>query len=122
MTEKVNLVVDQTDLSEYYTNCDLVWMLSEAESFSRVCCEAAVFQKGLVATRCGGPQSFLVDGSTAMLVDFGDVEDTCAKTIHLIKHPREKECMARQLESFLKRKFSSSAFRENFLNIIKFEG
>jgi L-malate glycosyltransferase len=52
---------------------DVVLMFSESESFSMVCYEAMYYGLAVVATRCGGPEEFITDQISGILVDNKDI-------------------------------------------------
>lgn len=54
-------------------NADVVLMFSESESFSMVCYESMYYGFPVVATRCGGPEEFIIDGVSGILVNNRDV-------------------------------------------------
>ncbi|MFI5219896.1 MAG: glycosyltransferase, partial [Bacteroidia bacterium] len=66
---------------EYLKECDFLIMNSRFETFSSICAEAMSCGKPVIATRCGGPEEFVIP-ETGMLIS----PDTPAELIAAIKN------------------------------------
>jgi glycosyltransferase involved in cell wall biosynthesis len=73
--------------SSIYQACAIVFMPSAFEAFSLITLEAAAYQRPVVATRCGGPESIIIDGETGLLIDVDDVDAAIQKFAYLLQHP-----------------------------------
>ena len=63
--------MDNVEVYKYLSECSFLVMNSKLETFSLICAEALCCGKPVVATRCGGPESFLSD-ETGMLIEPGN--------------------------------------------------
>ncbi len=63
-----------SDLSAAYGDAYAVVVASQVESFSNVVLEGMAHGRPVIATRCGGPESIIVDGETGILVPRNDIE------------------------------------------------
>jgi glycosyltransferase involved in cell wall biosynthesis len=60
--------VDDAALAQFYRELDLFVVPSEQEGLSVVALEAMAAGVPVVSTRCGGPEDFVIDGETGLLV------------------------------------------------------
>jgi len=60
--------LDEAGLARFYRELDLFVVASEQEGLSIVALEAMAAGRPVVSTRCGGPQDFVIDGETGLLV------------------------------------------------------
>ena len=60
--------LDERGLARFYRGLDLFVVPSEQEGLSIVALEAMVAGVPVVSTRCGGPEEFVIDGETGLLV------------------------------------------------------
>ena len=61
------------EVYEYLVNSDFLIMNSKVETFSLICAEAMSCGKPVIATRCGGPDEFVIP-MTGILIDPGSEE------------------------------------------------
>jgi glycosyltransferase involved in cell wall biosynthesis len=64
----------QTLIPELYRKCDVWIMPSTSEGFGMPGIEAAACRCPIVSTRCGGPEDYVVDGTTGYLVPVADAQ------------------------------------------------
>ncbi len=76
------------DPDEFIDPLDLLVLPSIKESFGLVLIEAMARAKPVLATRCNGPASIIVDGENGFLVPIGDEEELAEKLAMAMDHPR----------------------------------
>jgi glycosyltransferase involved in cell wall biosynthesis len=76
--------LDETALARFYRGLDLFVVPSEQEGLSIVALEAMAAGLPIVSTRCGGPEDFIVDGETGLLVGH-DAADLAAAIRRLVE-------------------------------------
>ena len=62
-----------TDITFALSNADVVLMFSESESFSMVCYESMYYGLPVLSTKCGGPEEYIIDGVTGLLINNKDI-------------------------------------------------
>jgi len=75
--------VDDEALARFYRELDLFVVPSQQEGLSVVALEAMAAGLPVVSTRCGGPEDFVVDGETGLLVghDAGELATAIARLL-----------------------------------------
>lgn len=74
----------QKDLASLYARCD-AWLLpSDSEGFGLPGLEAAACRCPVIATRCGGPEDFVDDGSSGFLVCCGDAASMAKRILDVV--------------------------------------
>ena len=84
--------------------------LSESESFSYTCLEAAQLRLPVVAFRSGGPEEIIEDGKTGYLCALGDISGVAEALRELLFNPAKASCMGQEAEARVTRKFSQKAY------------
>jgi glycosyltransferase involved in cell wall biosynthesis len=80
----------QSELASLYSSCD-VWLLaSDSEGFGLPGLEAAACRCPVVATRCGGPEDFVVDGRSGYLVPRGDAQSMAQRLLDVLCSSADK--------------------------------
>lgn len=94
LTESLNLVNDivifeglktNEEVYEYLKECDFLVMNSRFETFSLICVEAMSCGKPVLATRCGGPESFVTEAN-GILISVDDDQELMNKFIYMLKN------------------------------------
>lgn len=85
LTDKVNFLGRQDDVSQFMSIADLLLLPSEKESFGLVALEAMACGVPTVGTRVGGIPEVVVHGETGFLSELGDVEDMAKQAIHILQ-------------------------------------
>ncbi len=106
------------NIEEEIKAADIVLNCSEAESFSMTCLETAFYGTALIATRCGGPEEIIEDGTTGLLVPVGDIHAIADALLTLANNPAEKEKMAEAGRAYVRTKFAPANFMRQFGTII----
>jgi glycosyltransferase involved in cell wall biosynthesis len=86
----------RSDVSEVMAAFDVYALTSRSEGFSLSTVEAMASGVPVVATRCGGPEQILEDGTTGLLVENGSGEAVAraVESLRLNRRARERLAMA----------------------------
>jgi D-inositol-3-phosphate glycosyltransferase len=84
---RVTPELSQEDLVSAYRSAGIFVLPSNEEGFGLVILEAMASGLPVVATKCGGPETIVRDGTTGYLIDVGDVEGLTAALERLIDDP-----------------------------------
>jgi L-malate glycosyltransferase len=82
--EKVLFLGKQENLEELYAISDIMFLLSEKESFGLVALEAMACGVPCIGTNTGGIPEVITDGANGYLCDLGDIEEIANKAIQLL--------------------------------------
>jgi L-malate glycosyltransferase len=82
--EKVLFLGKQENLEELYAISDIMFLLSEKESFGLVALEAMACGVPCIGTNTGGIPEVITDGENGYLCDLGDIEEIANKAIQLL--------------------------------------
>lgn len=85
----------QAQIPELYKSA-ACWLLpSTSEGFGMPGLEAAACRCPVIATRCGGPEDYVVDGVTGFLVDVGDADAMANRIIDILaRHDASWQAMS----------------------------
>lgn len=73
------------EVYEYLKECDFLVMNSRFETFSLICVEAMSCGKPVLATRCGGPESFVTEAN-GILIPVDDDQELMNQFIYMLKN------------------------------------
>jgi glycosyltransferase involved in cell wall biosynthesis len=101
----------QHDLDPLYTDALAAINCSTSESFSFTCLEASARGLPVLATRCGGPEEIIDDGSSGYLIDVGDSEALAAKMRLLLGDEELARRLGARGASLVRERFAVEPFR-----------
>lgn len=102
----------QEVLAEHYRNADIFLFTSWYEGFGMPPLEAMASGVPVVATQCGGIESYAVAGENALLADPGDIDSLAYAVMYLLQNEKARNVLAeRGRETALKFRFSSAICR-----------
>lgn len=107
-----------TDLYQAYREADVFALPSAKEGFGIVYLEAAAFCKPSIAARSGGSPEVVLDRSTGVLVDFGDVNGIAASAIELLRNTALRETLGMRARQRLLADFTFSSFYRRFATLV----
>lgn len=85
--------------------------LSRSESFSLTCQEASARGVAVIATRCGGPEEIVEDGTTGYLVPLDDPDAVADRMSRLLADPQAAHAMGHRGADLVRARFGSPPFR-----------
>lgn len=88
--------VSQDELAEHYRQASLLLLSSDEEGLGIVVIEAMASGLPVIATRCGGPETTVIEGETGYLVPVGDVEALTACVQQLWQQPVLRQQMGQR--------------------------
>lgn len=106
------------DVVSAIQQADVVLNFSESESFSHTCVEAGLLGRPVIATRCGGPEEIVEDGTTGLLVACGDVGQMAAAMKTLANEPVLRTGMGYAAWERTRERFGGSGFAAKMLRLI----
>jgi len=81
------------DVPAFMNSIDLLLHPSKHDTFPRVLLEAAIMGRPAVATRCGGPEEIIEDGTTGLLAPVDDVEGISSAIVRLASDSQLRQHM-----------------------------
>jgi glycosyltransferase involved in cell wall biosynthesis len=94
---------------EVLRGADILLFTSTAfEGMARVCLEALLMELPVVATRCLGPEEYLLHGETALLADPGDADTLASHIETLLGNPAYGEELAKNGNSLVKSRYDEN--------------
>jgi hypothetical protein len=94
---------------EVLRGADILLFTSTAfEGLARVCLEALLMELPVVATRCLGPEEYLLHGETALLADPGDADTLASHIETLLDNPGYGEELAKNGNSLVKSRYDEN--------------
>lgn len=106
------------DVVNVIQGADIVLNFSESESFSHTCVEAGLLGRPVIATRCGGPEEVIEDGTTGLLVPCGDVELMGKAMDRLIGDPLLCKAMGLSAWERTRARFGEAGFASKMMRVI----
>jgi glycosyltransferase involved in cell wall biosynthesis len=90
-----------------YEKADIVVIPSLQEGLCLTALEAMIYAVPVVSTRCGGPENFIVNGETGLLVPVGNETQMAKAMISLIKDRKLRDSIAMAGAEFVSINYSS---------------
>jgi len=106
--------VSTADLTTLYRRASLLLITSHQEGLGIVGLEAMLHGTPVIATNCGGPQDYVIDGKTGYLVDINDDETMARKAIELLKDKQLLKVFRQQARQHIEEHFSWESIHELF--------
>jgi len=116
--ERVEFHEPVEDILAGIEGADVVLNFSESESFSHTCVEAGLLGRPVIATRCGGPEEIVEDGTTGLLVPCGDVEMMARAMQELAASPELRQQLGRAAWARTRERFGAAGFAATMMRLI----
>ena len=114
------------ELASLYRNAALFVLPSNEEGLGIVLLEAMASGTPVVSTRCGGPETIIVDGETGFLTPVGDAQALAARMRQLLESPQLRRDMGASGRRTIKARFSldvaGRAFLDKYVEILSRRG
>ncbi len=111
--------IPDADLAQLYRDASAFVLSSNQEGLGIVMLEAMASGLPTVSTKCGGPESVIIDGETGFLVDVGDADAMATRILQIL----DDESLAAQLSensrAFAIEHFSLQSAEKNILNALR---
>ncbi|BCV20785.1 glycosyltransferase family 4 protein [Moorella sp. Hama-1] len=107
----------QVELAEHYRTTDIFLFTSWYEGFGMPPLEAMASGVPVVATQCGGIDSYAIPGENALFADPGDIDSLAAAIIYLLENKGARDILGKRgRETAMKFRFSEIVpLLENYL-------
>jgi glycosyltransferase involved in cell wall biosynthesis len=105
------------ELAALYRNAKLLIVSSDEEGLGIVILEAMACGIPVVSTRCGGPETAVVDGVTGFLTPPGDVAALSDSTLRLLGDPELRKRFGRAGVDRVREFFSAEVVGKTFVNL-----
>lgn len=92
--------------------------LSRSESFSLTCQEASARGVPVIATRCGGPEEIVEDGTTGYLVPLDDPDAVADRMSRLLADPQTAQAMGHRGADLVRARFGTTTFRAAMVRLL----
>jgi glycosyltransferase involved in cell wall biosynthesis len=127
---RVHAVINRLGLADYITftghvrepaavmaGCDVIVCSSREEGFGLAIVEAMALGVPVVATRCGGPESFLVNEDTALMVAAEDAPGLAAAIGRLLGEPATADELAHRARQTYQTRLTARHSASSFLQL-----
>ncbi|MFH0863367.1 MAG: glycosyltransferase family 4 protein [Candidatus Altiarchaeota archaeon] len=109
---------NQEEIRDLLSIADLDLMASRGEGLGGQGIEALLMRVPVVAHRVGGIPSFVKDGETGYLVEFGDTEAMAEKAVETLTDPKKARRMGERGRELCVSLFSAKKVCENYLSLV----
>lgn len=106
-----------SELVELYQHALCFVLSSEEEGLGIVIQEAMACGRPVVSTRCGGPETLIVDGETGILTPVGDEDALRRSIMRLVENPGLRQEMGAASRQRIEERFSEEVAKEPFLEV-----
>ncbi len=105
------------ELARLYREASLFVLASNEEGFGIVLAEAMASGIAVISTRCGGPESVVVEGRTGYLTPVGDHEAMAARLSELLTDPEIRRQMGGEGRRLAEQRFSIEAAGVTYIEV-----
>jgi glycosyltransferase involved in cell wall biosynthesis len=108
--------VPHSELSPFYQAASLFVLSSDEEGLGIVILEAMASGLPVVCTRCGGPETAVIEGETGYLTPVGDADALADAMQQLLQNPSTRQQMGQRGRQVAEERFSLAAAGKVFLD------
>lgn len=119
LVDKVQLIINPPNVSDYYQDADIYLSTSLYEGLSNSLMEAMVAGLPIIATDVGDNSFLVKDGYNGYIVDIRDVTETAIKLELLVRSEELRKRFGLNSRTLIKDEFSEDKLLINYLEIIK---
>jgi len=107
----------QSELVELYQNALCFVLSSEEEGLGIVILEAMACGRPVVSTKCGGPETLVLDDETGFLTPVEEKEALARGMVRLVENPERRSEMGKNARRRVEQHFSIEAAKEPFFDV-----
>jgi glycosyltransferase involved in cell wall biosynthesis len=111
----LRLSLPEHELARLYRSATVFALSSNEEGLGIVALEAMASGVPAVCTRCGGPETSVIDGETGFLVDIGDVDAFADRLVRVLSSRALRDRMGRTARRHMEQNFSLERTGARFL-------
>lgn len=104
---------ERAELPAFLRSLDCFALMSHQEGLSLIALEAMACGTSVISTRCGGPEDFVMDESTGLLIDF-DAGEACNAMSRLATDFDLRDRIARRGSDHVRTVYAPSRFKAQF--------
>jgi len=116
--EFINFVPNE-QLPEYYRKSNVFVIPSQQEGLGIVGLEAMACGTPVVATQCGGPEDYVVDGETGVLIPRDDLDTMATGLIRLLTDDRYRGELGESARDLVEDRYAKDELESQFMDIFK---
>ena len=109
----------QLNVHIIYESVDIVLVLSKIETFSLVCAEALSYGIPVIATKCGGPESMIINEHNGYLISSDSLYQVVSSMSKILENPTLISSMGYNAFNFATKNLDIKGTSKKFGNIIK---
>ena len=109
----------QLNVNIIYENVDVVLVISKVETFSLVCAEALSHGIPVIATKCGGPESMIINEYNGYLISSDSIYQLMDSMSKILKNPTLILSMGNNAFRFAKKNLNIRKTSKEFYNVIQ---
>lgn len=113
----IRLSLSLEDLAALYRRATVFALSSDEEGLALVALEAMASGVPVVCTRCGGPETSVIDGETGFLVPIGDAWAFADRLVRLFSDSEMRQRMGEAARAHMERTFSLQRTGASFLEV-----
>ena len=101
----------QEELPAFYQELDIFVIPSFQEGLNIAGLQAMASSVPVISTRCGGPEDYVIDGETGLLVD-GTAEELANAITSLLNDREERQRLAQNARQYVEQNYSFENFKD----------
>jgi glycosyltransferase involved in cell wall biosynthesis len=113
---ELRLALEQEELAKLYRSAAVFALSSNEEGLGIVALEAMASGVPAVCTRCGGPETSVIEGATGFLVDIGDSEAFADRLTRVLTNRVLRDQMGQASRQHMEANFSLARTGARFLD------
>lgn len=114
LQDKIKIVANHNDISEYFEWCDILCHPSDTEGLPRVVMEAMSFGKPVIANAVGGVTDYILNGYTGFITRHNNIDDYVSAIIRLKENQTLYNKIAQRANEVVTETFTSDMQIEQF--------
>lgn len=117
LSDCIEIVLNKSDVKEYFLLADVLLHPSETEGLPRVVMEAMAYGKPVIGNPVGGMTDFIINNYTGYLTNYNDIDDYIRYTLSLINDKGLYERLSINARSLIKSTYTPDNQCSSFENV-----